>query len=98
MAMVTWLRKTFIRDYQNLADARVRSAHGVLSSWIGIFLNAILVGLKLTSALLLASSNAWVFSMALLGDALNNFFDFSSSIIALLGFHLSKKPDRKSVV
>ena len=95
MAMVTWLRKTFIRDYQNLADARVRSAHGVLSSWIGIFLNAILVGLKLTSALLLASSNAWVFSMALLGDALNNFFDFSSSIIALIGFRLSKKPADK---
>lgn len=95
MDMVLWLRKTFIRDYERLDDPLVRSRHGTLSSWIGIFLNLILVGLKLSSAFLLASANHWIFSMALIGDALNNFFDFSSSIIALIGFQMARKPADK---
>lgn len=95
MNMVTLLRRAFIRDYQNIEDPDIRAAHGAMSSWLGIFLNAILVGLKTTSALLLAASGGWVFSLALLGDALNNLFDFSSCLISLIGFRITRKPADK---
>jgi len=90
--MVTWLRRVFIKDYQSLHDPNVRAAHGVLSAWVGIVLNFILFSLKIASGLYMAAKSHWVFSMALLGDGLNNLFDFSSSIITLVGFSLSKKP------
>ena len=90
--MVLWLRKAFIRDYDNLNDPKVRSAHGKLSSWLGIVLNAILVSLKLSSAFYLAAMGGWVFSLALVGDAVNNLFDFTSSILSLVGFAITSKP------
>ena len=95
MGMLTLLRKTFIRDYDQIASPEVRAKHGVFSSILGLFLNAILVTLKLLSAILLALGNSGLLSMALLGDALNNLFDFASSIIALIGFKLSRKPADK---
>jgi len=90
--MVTWLRKTFIKNYQDIGNVEVRSAHGVLSALVGLVLNLILFSLKTASALYMASQNAWIFSMALLGDSLNNLFDFSSSLITLIGFRISRKP------
>ena len=93
--MVIWLRKTFIKNYQDIDDPNVRANHGVLSSILGLLLNAVLFGLKFTSALLLMLSTSGVLSLALLGDSLNNLFDFASSFIALLGFHIAKKPADK---
>ena len=90
--MVTLLRRLFIRDYADVENQSVRVAHGRLSALLGLILNSILVGLKLSSAILLAKENAWVFSMALLGDAMNNFFDFAGNLATLFGFHASSKP------
>lgn len=90
--MATWLRKTFIRNYDRIDDPKVRSAHGVLSAWLGIFLNLILFSLKFVSAILLAANAGWVFSLAILGDSLNNLFDFTNNLITLIGFSLAKKP------
>ena len=90
--MLSFLRKAFIKDYENLGEGEVRAAHGVLCSIAGIILNAILVFLKLFAALFLASRNGWVLSFALIGDTLNNSFDIGSSVASLIGFRLSRKP------
>ena len=90
--MVPFLRRLFIKDYRNVADPEVRARHGVLAATIGLVLNLLLVGAKLTAAIVLASKSAWVFSMALVGDALNNVSDFASCVVTLIGFSLSKKP------
>lgn len=92
IGMVNFLRRVFIRDYQNLEDPKVRASHGVMSAVIGLFLNAVLFTLKFLSAILLLLSSGGILSMALLGDALNNGFDFLSSLISLIGFQISKKP------
>ena len=93
--MITWLRKRFIRDYSNINDPKVVYQHGVFGSIIGLFINIILIALKLTGAFLLATSQNWVFSMALLGDSINNIGDLASSLVTLISFHAAKKPADK---
>ena len=93
--MVTLLRRLFIRDYQNVASETVRVKHGILAAWLGLLINAILVGLKLTFAFLLASQNAWIFPMALLADAIDNAGDMASNIVTLIGFAVAGKPADK---
>ena len=93
--MVTLLRRLFIRDYLDTSRPEVRVKHGMLAAVFGIVSNLLLVGLKMAAAIWLASRNGWVFSMALVGDALNNVSDFASSLVTLLGFIFSKKPADK---
>lgn len=95
--MVNLLRKIFIKNYQNVGDDHVRTAHGSLAAWFGIVSNLILVGLKLFAAFYLYYQSNWtVLSIALIADAANNFVDMASSIITLIGFKVaSKKPDRE---
>ena len=95
IAMVTLLRRLFIKDYQDVSRQEVRSAHGVLAAVFGIITNSILVALKLTAAIFMAKDAAWVFSMALIGDAINNLSDLASSTVTLVGFVLAKKPADK---
>ena len=89
------LRKLFIKNYADVDNMDVRIRHGILASIIGIVLNSILIGLKLSSAIILAASSNWVFSMALIGDTINNTGDIASSIVSLIGFFSSKKPADK---
>ena len=89
------LRKLFIKDYQNIQDPTVRIRHGIFVSVLGIIINIILIGLKLTSAILIAASENWVFSMALVGDSINNAGDIASSVVSLIGFRASSKPADK---
>ena len=93
--MVTLLRRLFIRDYQNVTSETVRVKHGILAAWLGLLINAILVGLKLAFAVLLASQNAWIFPMALLADAIDNAGDMASNIVTLIGFAVAGKPADK---
>ena len=93
--MITWLRKKFIRNYENINDPKVVYQHGVFGSIVGLFINIILIALKLTGAFLLAASQNWVFSMALLGDSINNIGDLASSLVTLISFHAAKKPADK---
>lgn len=90
--MMTLLRRWFIPDYQNLASEEVRTKHGILGAWLGFLINLILVALKLTFALLLASQNNWILPMALLADAINNAGDMASNIVTLIGFKIAGKP------
>ena len=89
------LRKIFIKDYASVEKEEVRVKHGKLAAFFGIITNAILVTLKLAAALLLAYKANWVFSMALIGDAVNNAGDIASSVVTLIGFSLSSKPADK---
>ncbi len=93
--MVTLLRRLFIPDYKEVNKESVRLNHGKVAAIFGIITNCILVGLKLTSALLLASKSGWVLSMALIGDSINNLGDVASNVVTLIGFSLAAKPADK---
>lgn len=95
MAMVTLLRRLFIRDYPQIEKESVRLNHGRVAAVFGIITNCILVALKLTAALLLASKSGWVLSMALIGDSINNLGDVASNVVTLIGFSLAAKPADK---
>lgn len=95
MAMVTLLRRLFIRDYPQVEKESVRLNHGRVAAVFGIITNCILVALKLTAALLLASKSGWVLSMALIGDSINNLGDVASNVVTLIGFSLAAKPADK---
>lgn len=85
--MLRLLSKIFIRDYENVRDARVRRAYGVLCSVYGIFLNLLLFAGKYFAGLISGS-------VAITADAFNNLSDAGSSIITLLGFAIAgKRPD-----
>lgn len=102
--MVTLLRKLFIKNYQNVSDEKVRARHGFLAAIFGIVSNFVLVALKLTVAFLLAvnivkenptQTIIAVLPMALIGDAINNLSDMSSSLVTLVGFKAASKPADK---
>ena len=65
-----------------------RSAAGRLAGWVGIFCNVLLFACKLAAGLLSGS-------LSIVADAVNNLSDAASSVITLLGFHLSRRPPDK---
>ncbi len=83
--MVNFLRKKFIKDYDNLDNEIVRVNHGILSAIVGIISNLCISIAKLVIGII-------VFSVSIIGDALNNLSDMISSIVSLVGFHMAKKP------
>ena len=87
-----FLRRLFIKNYQNVQDETVRSAHGILAAWLGLLINVILVGMKLSLAILLASQSSWIFPMALLADCIDSAGDMASNIVTLVGFRAASKP------
>lgn len=86
--MVTLLRKIFVKNYKNVDDPKVRTAHGKLAAGFGIFSNIILFGMKLVFGIISAS-------ISIIADSINNLSDFASSTITLLGFKFSSKPADK---
>lgn len=87
--MIHLLAKLFVTDYQKKEEPKVRTAYGVLSGGVGIFLNICLFLGKLFAGLFSGS-------IAIMADAFNNLSDAGSSFITMLGFKLaSAKPDRE---
>ena len=87
--MVRFLRKIFIKNYENIQDEKIREKHGVLASLTGIVFNSILFLMKLIIGIFTSS-------MSIISDALNNMTDFGSSIVSLVGFKLAgKKADKE---
>ena len=77
-----FLFKTFIKNYQDIKDPKVRDAYGKFSSVVGIISNAILCVMKILIG--------WVSgSIAIVADGINNLADGASSIITLIGFKFS---------
>ena len=74
-----------IKNHENTADKTVRAAYGLLSSVIGIILNALLCSFKFIIGFLSGSA-------AIISDAANNLSDVASSTMSLVGFKLASKP------
>ena len=83
--MSKWLLKTFVKDYDNVTNSKVRTAYGVLASVVGIICNVILFAIKLIIGLILSS-------VAVMADAFNNLSDAASSIIGFVGVKMADKP------
>lgn len=85
--MISLLSKIFIRDRDNIGDARVRALYGTLCGALGIALNIMLFALKLFAGYVSGS-------VAIRADALNNLSDALSSVMTLVGFRVAaKRPD-----
>lgn len=85
--MLSLLINIFIKDKDNVKNAKVREQYGVLCGGYGIFLNLLLFAGKFIAGSLSAS-------IAMTADAFNNLSDAGSSLISMLGFKLAgRKPD-----
>lgn len=86
--MTKFIRKLFIKNYQNVENAKVREAHGILASIFGIITNLLLFCFKITIGFI-------TFSMSIIADAINNLTDFFSCGVNLIGFKVASKPADK---
>lgn len=86
--MTNLLVKIFIKNADDINDAKVREHYGMLSSFVGIFCNICLFVIKFLMGIL---SN----SIAITSDAFNNLSDCVSCIITLFGYRLAAKPADK---
>ena len=83
--MTNFLVRLFVKDYENLQDAEVRTRYGNMTSLVGIIVNLFLFAIKFIVGRLFHS-------IAITADAVNNLSDAGSSIISLLSFKLSGMP------
>lgn len=86
--MTELLLKTFVKNYDNVQDPKVRQSYGKLGSTAGILANLLLFGSKFVVGTLTNS-------VAITADAVNNLSDAGSSVISLISFRLSGKPADK---
>ena len=83
--MTSLLCKLFIKNKDDTASPLVRRAYGTLVSIVGILLNLLLAGGKLTAGILTGS-------LSIQADAINNLSDAGSQIISLVTFRMAAKP------
>jgi len=83
--MTGFLVRMFIKDRDNIENARVRENYGKLAGIVGIATNLILFLIKIIAGTLSGS-------ISITADAVNNLSDSGSSIVTLIGFKISGKP------
>lgn len=83
--MIQFLIRKFIPNHDDVQDARVREAYGVLSGVLGVICNLFLFAVKLAVGLISGS-------IAIVSDAFNNLTDLSSALIVIVGAKLSSQP------
>jgi len=86
--MISFLIHMFVKDSDNLNDARVRIRYGKFASIVGMICNIILFAGKLSVGVLSGS-------IAIVSDSFNNLSDAATCFINLFGFFLSGKPADK---
>jgi len=86
--MISLLIHMFVKDSDNLNDARVRIRYGKFASIVGMICNIILFAGKLSVGVLSGS-------IAIVSDSFNNLSDAATCFINLFGFFLSGKPADK---
>lgn len=84
--MTDFLVRTFVKDYKNTEDARVRTRYGLMAGTVGICSNMVLFGAKLSVGLLAGS-------ISVMADAFNNLSDAASSIVEFVGVKMAGKPE-----
>lgn len=80
-----FIRKLFIKDYQDTQNPKVRFRYGLVAGIFGIISNALLCVFKLIVGIV---GN----SITIIADAINNLSDAGSSVVTLVGFKLSATP------
>lgn len=80
-----FVRKLFIKDYQDTQNPKVRFRYGLVAGIFGIISNALLCVFKLIVGVV---GN----SITIIADAINNLSDAGSSVVTLVGFKLSATP------
>ncbi len=80
-----WMARKFVRDSENVRDARVRAAYGVLEGWASVFVNTVLFFIKLAIGLMLNS-------ISIMADAVHTLSDTLTSAIVIISFKISQKP------
>lgn len=83
--MTDFLVKRFVKNYEQVDSAKVRTTYGMLSSVVGICCNLLLFAAKLAIGIL-------VNSISVMADAFNNLSDAASSIIGFIGVKMAEKP------
>lgn len=83
-----FLVRTFIKDYTNIKNHKVRDAYGYLGGIVGIVLNVTLSVLKFAMGVITNS-------ISIMADAVNNLSDATSSVITIVGFKMASKPADK---
>ena len=83
--MTELLTAIFIRDKDNIKDAKVRQAYGTLGGAVGICCNVLLFLIKMLAGLLTGA-------ISIMADAFNNLSDAGSSIVTLIGFRMAGRP------
>ena len=83
--MTDLLSKLFVKDYQDAANPRVRSAYGTMVSIVCIILNILLFVGKFLAGTFFGS-------VSIRADAINNLSDAGSQVISLISFLISAKP------
>ena len=83
--MTNIIVKTFIKDYKNVTDSKVRMKYGILSGCVGIALNVVLCLMKFFVGSMTGS-------IAITADAVNNLSDAGSSAVTVFGFKMAGKP------
>ena len=83
--MTEFLVRHFIKDYEDVEKVSVRTAYGVLASFVGIFCNVFLFAVKFVVGIILHS-------VSVTADAFNNLSDAGSSIIGFVGVKMAEKP------
>ena len=83
-----FIRKLFVKNYQDTQNPKVRTRYGLSAGIFGIVTNAILFAFKLAIGLI---GN----SITIVADAINNLSDAGSSVVTLVGFKLSAAPPDK---
>lgn len=86
--MINFIIKTFIKDYENVNNSKVREGYGKLGSIIGIIANVILSFSKILVGTLFNS-------ISITADGVNNLSDTGSSVVTFIGFKMSGKPADK---
>lgn len=84
---IKFLTKVFIRNHDNVKNPSVRASYGVFGGVLGIVCNVILFIIKFIIGTLINS-------IAIISDAFNNLSDIGSSVVTMIGAHLSnQRPD-----
>lgn len=79
----------FVDEPDDYEKSETRLQYGRLTGFTGLFINTLLAATKFVAGYFTGS-------VALMGDAANNLSDTGSSVVTLVGFHLSNQPpDRK---
>lgn len=75
----------FVAEPDDYEKPKSRLQYGRLTGFTGLFINALLAASKFVAGYFTGS-------VALMGDAANNLSDSGSSVVTLVGFHLSNQP------